>query len=195
MTKHKRFSLGAAARRMALPLLSLSLAATPAWAAPKSARAKIYNADEQLVGTAVFSQQKHGKVKIQVKAFGLTPGFHGFHVHAVGECAAPPLATPFASAGGHFNPGAQTHKDHAGDLPVLLVNEDGTADVTFVTERFAVADLFDADGSALIIHASPDNYANIPPRYVVPDSATPDSMTLAAGDAGGRIACGVVVKK
>lgn len=188
MTKHKQwvksFSLAA------LPLLSLALAVTPAWAGAKSARVKIYNADAQQVGTALFSQQKHGRVKVQVKAFGLPYGFHGFHVHAVGECVA-----PFTTAGGHFNPGEQTHKDHAGDMPVLLVNEDGTAEVTFITERFAVADLFDADGSALIIHASPDNYANIPSRYVVPDSATPDSTTLASGDAGARIACGVVGKK
>jgi len=51
-----------------------------------------------------------------------------------------------------------------------------------------VNDLFDADGSAVIVHASPDNYANIPTRYV----ATPDSTTFGTGDAGGRVACGVV---
>ena len=69
-----------------------------------------------------------------------------------------------------------------------MVNADGKAKAKFKTDRFRVADLFDADGSAVIIHANPDNYANIPTRYV----ATPDTATLATGDAGARIACGVV---
>lgn len=124
------------------------------------------------------------RVEVFVDASRLTPGFHGFHVHTVGRCEA-----PFTSAGGHYNPGSAVHRDHAGDLPILLVNRDGTARASFTTDRLTVAELFDADGSAIIVHADPDNYAHIPVRY----SATgPDATTLATGDAGGRVACGIV---
>ena len=74
-------------------------------------------------------------------------------------------------------------------MPVLLVNADGTARASLRTDRFALADLLDADGSAIIIHAKADNYANIPTDRYDPD---PDEMTLATGDSGGRAACGVV---
>ena len=73
-------------------------------------------------------------------------------------------------------------------MPVLLVNEDGTSRGTFQTDRFSLEDLKDADGSAVIVHAKPDNYANIPERY----APEPDADTLATGDAGSRAACGVV---
>ena len=110
-------------------------------------------------------------------------------MHAVGECV-----PPFTSAAGHFNPGGAGHGDHAGDLPSLLVNEDGTGELGFVTDRFSLAELFDADGSALMVHAGRDNFANIPSRYQSLPAGTfgPDAETLATGDAGGRVACGVV---
>jgi len=146
------------------------------------AQAKFNDQNGESTGYVKFTQQKEGVV-VEVHARNLKPGFHGFHIHAVGECL-----SPFTSAGGHFDRDGHTHKDHSGDLPVLLVNADGKAKAKFKTDRFRVADLFDADGSAVIIHASPDNYANIPTRYV----ATPDTATLATGDAGARIACGVV---
>ena len=123
-------------------------------------------------------------VEVQVRSNLLPPGFHGFHVHTVGECI-----PPFTTAGGHFNLGGLTHKNHTGDLPVLLVNADGTAKAKFKTDRFRAADLFDADGSAVIIHANPDNYANIPTDRYDPD---PDATTLMTGDAGARIVCGIV---
>jgi Cu-Zn family superoxide dismutase len=86
------------------------------------------------------------------------------------------------------------HGQHAGDFPPLLVTSDGTAHATFRTDRFALADLFDSDGSALIVHANADNLANIPTRYHshTEDKLGPDSATLATGDAGDRTACGVV---
>jgi Cu-Zn family superoxide dismutase len=128
-------------------------------------------------------------VIVRAEAEGLTPGFHGFHVHSVGECVA-----PFTSAGGHYNPAAVGHGSHAGDLPSLLVLDDGTAQLQFATDRFTIAELFDADGTAIIVHALPDNFANIPTRYQSTTEGTfgPDSATLATGDAGGRVACGVV---
>jgi superoxide dismutase, Cu-Zn family len=153
-----------------------------AFAHDNDAKAGLYDQTGQRTGKVKFTQQAD-VVVVEVRVSNLSPGFHGFHLHTVGECI-----PPFTSAGGHFDLDAQTHRDHTGDLPVLLVNTDGTAKAKFRTDRFRIADLFDADGSAVIIHADPDNYANIPIRYVV----APDATTLATGDAGARIVCGIV---
>jgi Cu-Zn family superoxide dismutase len=76
-------------------------------------------------------------------------------------------------------------------MPVLKVMRNGEARVEFFTDTFKLSDLFDADGSAVIVHAAPDNYAHIPSRYT---PTPPDATTLATGDAGARVACGVVQK-
>jgi superoxide dismutase, Cu-Zn family len=177
-----RCSTGAAL----IVIASLAALSAPAMAQKNSADAKLYNAAGNPVGKVRLTQEGNGIVSVQAQVHDLPPGFHGFHVHAVGTCVA-----PFTSAGGHFNLTTQTHRDHNGDFPVLLVNADGTAQARFNTDRFTVADLFDADGSAIIIHANADNYANIPPRY----QPAPDEITLTTGDAGARIACGVVEKQ
>lgn len=166
-------------------IASLATLTVPAMASNVSADAKLYNTAGNQVGKVRLTQEGNSNVVVQVQVHDLPPGFHGFHVHAVGECT-----PPFTSAGGHFDLDAHTHRNHSGDFPVLLVNADGTANAKFTTERFTVADLFDTDGSAIIIHANPDNYANIPTRY----APAPDATTLATGDAGDRIACGVVEK-
>ena len=113
----------------------------------------------------------------------LPAGFHGFHIHTIGRCDAP----GFTTAGGHFNPTGATHGAHAGDLPSLLVTGDGEAFLATATDRFSIADLRDADGSAVMVHSGLDNFANIPARY-----GGPDQETLNTGDAGSRLACGVV---
>jgi Cu-Zn family superoxide dismutase len=79
-------------------------------------------------------------------------------------------------------------------MPSLLVLADGTAQAQFASDRFAIDELFDADGSAIIVHAASDNFANIPTRYQSTTEGVfgPDSATLATGDAGARVACGVV---
>jgi Cu-Zn family superoxide dismutase len=153
------------------------------------ARALLRNSAGGPVGVAKLTEEK-GKVLVRVTVHDLAPGFHGFHVHAVGSCLAP----SFLSAGGHFNPGGEAHGSHAGDLPILLVNADGTGEARFRTDRFEVSELFDSDGSAIIVHANADNYANIPTRYHSHTENTfgPDSATLTTGDSGGRVACGVV---
>jgi Cu-Zn family superoxide dismutase len=102
------------------------------------------------------------------------------------------------SAGGHYNPTGAGHGDHAGDFPSLLVTEDGSARLQFVTDRFSIRDLFDADGSALMVHTGRDNFANIPNRYRSPASPPeggPDPETLETGDAGARAACGVIERR
>lgn len=180
-----RRGLRARAGASLIPIVSLAVLSTPAIAWNLSAEAKLHDTNGNQVGKARLTQEGNGNVAVHVHVHDLPPGFHGFHVHAVGECSA-----PFTSAGGHFDLDAHTHRDHSGDFPVLLVKGDGTAHTKFNTDRFSVADLFDGDGSAIIIHAAPDNYANIPERY----AAAPDATTLATGDSGARIACGVIEK-
>ena len=132
-------------------------------------------------------EQEGDNVALKVSVEGVAPGFHGFHVHAAGACV-----EPFTTAGGHYNPGAGTHSNHAGDLPSLYIDADGEGEARFATDRFVLDDLFDADGSAFILHAGRDNYANIPTDRYDPD---PDTTTLNTGDAGSRFACGVVEQK
>jgi superoxide dismutase, Cu-Zn family len=154
----------------------------------RGARALLRGASGSPVGVVRLSEDE-GAVVVRASVHGLSPGFHGFHIHAVGVCT-----PPFTSAGGHYNPGGTGHGAHAGDMLSLLVADDGTAQVRFTSDRFDVSDLFDADGSAVIVHALPDNFANIPTRYHSHTENTlgPDSATLATGDSGGRVACGVV---
>ena len=128
-------------------------------------------------------RRRSGAVEVYAKVRGLTPGFHGFHVHTTGRCDPP----GFTTAGGHFNPSGASHGAHAGDLPSLLVNADGSGMLATTTDRFSLDDLRDADGAAVMIHSGPDNFANIPPRY-----GAPDQVTLDTGDSGTRVACGVV---
>jgi len=154
---------------------------------PQRAHSTLRNAAGTVVGHAWFSQRRRGgRVEMLVRVHGLAPGFHGFHIHTTGRCDAP----GFMTAGGHLNPTGAAHPAHAGDLPSLLVNADGTGELAATTDRFSIVDLSDADGSAVIVHSGPDNFANIPPRY-----GTPDQETLNTGDSGTRVACGVVHRR
>jgi superoxide dismutase, Cu-Zn family len=151
------------------------------------ARAVLRDAEGDRIGR-VFLAERGDRVWVEVRADGLTPGFHGFHVHATGRCE-----PPFATAGGHLALAGQAHPEHVGDLPVLQVGEDGRTYQLTTTDRFRVSDLFDRDGSAVIVHADPNNYANIPDRYTSETGQPgPDAETLQAGDSGARVACGVV---
>lgn len=154
------------------------------------ATAELKNQSGEDVGTVEFDKTAAG-TKITVSAKGLTPGFHGFHVHDKGVCEG-----NFKSAGGHLHGKNQPHSEgyhpHAGDLPSLLVNADGTGHLEVVTDAIDEDLLFGADGTSLIVHEGRDNYANIPERYA-PNG--PDEETLKTGDAGARIACGIITKK
>jgi Cu-Zn family superoxide dismutase len=115
---------------------------------------------------------------------GLEPGYHAFHIHSVGTCDE---GENFTTAGGHFNPAGGDHGTHAGDLPSIYAMANGGGGTFFITDAFTVEDLMDDDGSAFMIHAGRDNYGNVPERY-----GSPDGDTLAAGDAGPRVGCGVI---
>lgn len=142
------------------------------------------------VGTAsVVKVGNH--LEITVEAHGLKPGFHGMHIHQFGKCepnsTAPSGGAPgdFLSAGGHLQVGEQNAHPASGDLDSLQVLKDGTAKLVTTTDAVTLEEI---KGKALIIHAGADNFGNIPTRY----APAPDADTLATGDAGARVACGVV---
>ncbi|MFC0864198.1 superoxide dismutase family protein [Sphaerimonospora cavernae] len=166
---------------------------------PDSAVALIKDVHGKVLGTFQIGHFDRKKLWVTVNVRGLTPGFHGMHIHTAGVCDPKSVdkatGTPFASAGGHLDVGHKTHNSMAGDLPSLLAAADGTAMASFATDRFRLNQLADKNGSSVIIHALPDNHAHIPDRYTRPKDSTgtagPDATTLKTGDAGRRLGCGV----
>jgi superoxide dismutase, Cu-Zn family len=157
----------------------LIFAAAPALA--QTARAGLKSTDGKDVGTVELLQTPAG-VLLKVSVKGLPAGEHAFHVHAVGKCE-----PPFDSAGGHFNPGGKKHGlmapegHHAGDMPNLHVPQSGELVVEVVNTAVTLEpgkpnSLFGPNGTAIVIHAGVDDYKTDP-----------------AGNAGGRIACGVIM--
>jgi Cu-Zn family superoxide dismutase len=151
---------------------------------PDTAKAELKDAAGKSVGVANLVETPHG-VLMHVKLTGVPAGTHAFHVHATGKCEAPSAAAQFTSAGGHFNPDAKQHGMlnamgmHAGDMVDIEVPADGnlTFDVlnAAVTLKSGANSLFKDGGTALMIHGGVDDYKSDP-----------------AGNAGPRIACGVV---
>lgn len=145
------------------------------------AKAELKDATGKSVGTVTITETPHGAL-LHATLMGLPPGTHAFHIHTTGTCE-----PPFTSAGGHFNPAAKQHGIanpqgmHAGDLPNIEVGADGKA--TFdafamgVTMGMGADGLFKTGGTAIVVHGGADDYKGDP-----------------AGNAGPRIACGVVTK-
>jgi Cu-Zn family superoxide dismutase len=165
--------------------------------------AQLKTADGTQVAAATIEfNDGFATVTVQTTAAGkLTPGPHGLHIHAVGKCEANSVAPTggapgdFLSAGGHFQgTGGAGHPSHAGDLSSLQVRADGTAMLVTTTSAFTKEELLAEPKTAIIIHEGADNFANIPAdRYQQTNGAPPpDANTLATGDAGKRVACGVV---
>jgi Cu-Zn family superoxide dismutase len=169
--------------RVALGLFGLTallLATTVAPSQAQTAKAALQTADGKDAGSVTLTQTPSG-VLLSLTVKGLPAGEHAFHVHAVGKCE-----PPFTSAGGHFNPANKKHGlmsaegAHGGDMPNLHIPAGGELIVEvhnpmITLEKDKPNSVFDADGSALVIHANKDDYKTDP-----------------TGEAGGRIACGVV---
>lgn len=157
-------------------------AASPGALDIEAVDAILHDVEGNDVGTVMISDvvEDGTQVNVFVEAGALSPGEHGIHIHERGLCEADG-DEPFASAGGHFNPTDAKHgglddpEAHAGDLGNITVEEDGSADVVIPTDRFTLAELNDADGSALIIHADRD-----------------DLQTDPDGNSGARVLCGVI---
>lgn len=141
------------------------------------------NGDDESVGTATLSNSEQG-VKINFEGKNLPKGTHAFHIHEKGACEAP----DFESAGDHFNPGETDHGfdasdgPHAGDLPNIVVDGDEETNLTYIAKHVTLDEDSDSslladDGTALVIHEGKD-----------------DGESQPAGDAGDRLACGVIEK-
>lgn len=147
----------------------------------RKARADLEARSGSKAAGVVNFTEHDGVVRIEVKASGLTPNAeHAIHIHEKGDCSAPDAT----SAGGHFNPDKQPHghpmeaKRHAGDLPNLRASSSGNATATYDLKGLTLDDDFRGVlQRAVVIHAKADDYKSQP-----------------AGDAGGRIACGVIRK-
>jgi Cu-Zn family superoxide dismutase len=163
----------------------LALLLTPAVAqteadAPPMARAVLKGTDGADHGTVTLTQTASG-VLLKGGLTGLPPGAHGLHLHESGVCD-----PPFETAGDHFNPARAEHGflvesgPHAGDMPNIHVPQSGALTIEILNAMVSLDDnaletLFDEDGSALLVHADPDNYEGQP-----------------SGNAGDRIACAVI---
>jgi Cu-Zn family superoxide dismutase len=164
--------------------------------------ADLKSADGTTVATAnIVFADGYATVTVETTGTGeLTPGFHGLHIHSVGKCEANSVAPTggapgdFNSAGGHFQVAGHSGHPASGDLSSLQVREDGSANLVTTTDAFTAEDLTSGANTAIIIHEKADNFANIPPeRYQqVNGNPPPDETTLATGDAGKRVACGVI---
>lgn len=169
-----KLALGAAATlALTLPALAQD---------PGTAMASFIDSAGLEVGSVTLAQGREG-LTIVGEISGMTPGEHGFHVHETGDCDG---TSGFESAGGHFNPTDHQHGlenpegPHAGDLPNVSAAAGGTVTVNVTSDRISLDQdhpgyVFDADGTALVIHAGPD-----------------DNVSDPAGNSGDRVACAVI---
>jgi Cu-Zn family superoxide dismutase len=165
-----------------------ALTVTVLLAAPGAAFAKDAKAEAKLesrsgstvTGTVNFTQHG-GKVAMKVAVSGLTPGIHAMHLHDKGDCSAPDAT----SAGGHWNPTSEDHGKwahapfHHGDIGNLVADAKGKAELKMESELWTIGDGKPSDviGHAVIVHAKEDDFTTQP-----------------TGNAGGRVACGVIQK-
>jgi Cu-Zn family superoxide dismutase len=157
-------------------------AAFSAAAKKPTVKVQMNDAQGKSVGTATLTPAPKG-VKIQLNLMNLPAGEHAIHMHAVAKCEGP----GFTTAGGHFNPDSKHHGlqnpegPHAGDMPNFTVAANGTAKTTVIAPGVTMGDdphsIFTNGGTALVIHEKADDMKSDP-----------------AGNAGARIACGVIAK-
>ena len=170
------------------------------------ARATLRVADGTEIGQVTFEgNRRETEVRVKLKHLPSdwkTDAFHGFHIHAnpgPGPACVPDAEKPnlsFVSAGGHWKAEGQDHAGHHGDMPSLLVNTDGSAEMEFVTGRFEPSAIV---GRAVIVHAGADNFGNVPvgagmSQYTA-NSVDATTATNNTGNAGDRLACGVIERR
>ena len=156
------------------------LATSPVLTAPLAAMAVLTPASGSKVQGVVNFFQEFGQLRVEANFTGLTPGEHGFHIHEHGDCSAPDAS----SAGGHFNPAGMVHggpmvaNRHVGDFGNLKADGSGRARYSRVISNLKLKGDASIIGKAIIVHERAD-----------------DLKTQPSGDAGGRVACGVIEMK
>ncbi len=165
-------------------LLTLSFCAAIAAAQEdQTVKVDFVNAKGRPAGAGTVTQTPAG-VLVNLDVTGLTPGPHGFHIHEAGRCDPP----DFKTAGGHFNPTRKHHGfkspqgHHSGDMANVIAGKDGAVHAEVLVEDVKLSDgemaLLRPGGTAIVIHAGPDDYKTDP-----------------AGASGDRLICGVIAKK
>lgn len=171
----------------ALPIIAVSLLFPAGGALAASATASLMNTDGKQIGTVEFKDTASDTILVTANGSNLQPGMHGIHIHQTGKCNS---STGFKSAGGHLaddNDHGVHAEDgrHPGDLPNMYVGSDGKfsyetfiVDASVEDQWLDKVELFDEDGSAIVVHSGADDYESQP-----------------SGDAGTRVACGIVAKQ
>jgi len=163
--------------RSACLVAFLAAFAGPAVAAD-TAKAILSDPEGNEVGTVSLRAVPSG-VLLDANFTALPEGAHAFHIHGIGKCEPP----SFKSAGGHYNPGDDQHGlenpagPHAGDMPNIHVPENGKLRIEVLNQMVNLPDLLGGEGTSIVLHEDADDYVSDP-----------------AGDAGPRIACGVITK-
>jgi Cu-Zn family superoxide dismutase len=188
---------------MAITIVAVVTASTPGQADPAVASATLVDINGSAVGEALFTTRGDGSVKgrvtmtIDTAITAPTSEFHGFHIHAnddddnadgdtndgcvtFDEGNTPAASTWFTQVDAHWNPTAQAHGNHVGDLPSVIRQSDGDASIEFVLDKLSAAGI---PGKALVVHFAADDFGKHP---AIGTSAT-------TGNAGFRYACGVIV--
>ncbi len=169
--------------RPAIALSALSIAVLSGCASSMSgpsASAELLPRSGSTVSGTISFFETEGRLRVEAKVVGLTPGEHGFHVHEAGDCSAPDAS----SAKGHFNPMSKMHGHHAsdehhgGDMPNLIANAQGEAIYAADLRGLTLSGPTGVVGRSVVIHADPDDYKSQP-----------------AGNSGKRIACGVIAAR
>jgi Cu-Zn family superoxide dismutase len=200
-----RAVLGALAAAGALGAVAVVSSTGAAGAHERWATATLRAADGTRIGTVTFTDEKHSdetEITVHLRHSSTLAGFHGLHIHAndvTGNgdgCiadATQPSATWFVSADGHWkHDPTELHGQHAGDLPSVYVNADGSASIEFDVDKLRPSEVV---GRAVVLHVGPDNFGNVPVGAGA-DQYTPGvsalAKTQATGNAGDRYACGVI---
>eukprot|EP00252_Welwitschia_mirabilis_P023735 TRINITY_DN679_c0_g1_i1.p1 TRINITY_DN679_c0_g1~~TRINITY_DN679_c0_g1_i1.p1 ORF type:complete len:155 (-),score=25.00 TRINITY_DN679_c0_g1_i1:493-957(-) len=142
----------------------------------------VLSGTEGVKGVVNFTQENNGPTTVNAKVTGLKPGLHGFHVHALGD-----TTNGCMSTGPHFNPAGKEHgapedeNRHAGDLGNVTAGEDGTAEMTITDSQIPLSGPNSIVGRAVVVHADPDDLGK-----------GGHELSKTTGNAGGRVACGVV---
>jgi Cu-Zn family superoxide dismutase len=195
MISRRRLQIGIGTGAAVLALTALGCGGDDSGGGEGDTSVQLETAEGESAGMVTLSATDGG-VEVSAEVEAIEAGFHGFHVHETAECdpdavvEGEPVA--FGSAGDHYTAGSEGHGEHSGDFPALLGGPDGTATSTVVVPELTLEDLQDQDGSAIIVHADPDNSANIPSRYRTGGASGPDEDTTDTGDSGDRFACGIL---